>query len=153
MATWKFRGLDTYIAQLEKLSDSATGTMKMAVYDGAAVVADSIKLALNTIPVQDEYVPKSEKRKGITQDEKDGLVQGFGLSEMRNDKGTINTKAGFSGKNKNGVNNVTVARQVESGTSWMEKHPVIRQAANRSKHAAEKAMEKTLESEIKKLTS
>lgn len=152
MATWKFRGLDTYIAQLERISDKAEASIKMAVYDGAAVVADNIKTALRTIPVQDEYVPKGEKRNGITPEEKESLINGFGLAKMQNSNGMINTKAGFRGKNSSGVNNATVARQVESGTSWLEKHPVIRQATNQSKKKAEKAMQETLESEIRRLT-
>ena len=153
MATWKFRGLDTYIAQLERLNANAEGSIKKAVYDGAAVVANNIKTALNTIPVQEEYVPKGKTRKGITPEAKEGLVKGFGLAKMQNTGGYINTKAGFKGKNPSGVNNATVARQVESGTSWMQKNPVIRQATNRSKKEAEKAMQKTLESEIKRLTT
>lgn len=153
MATWKFRGLDIYIAQLEKLSENAEGSMKMAVYDGAAVVADSIKTALQTLPVQDEYVPKGKKRDGITKEQKEGLLSGFGLAHMQKDRNSINTKAGFKGTNASGQKNTTIARQVESGTSWLEKRPVIRQAANRSKSAAEKAMQKTLEKEIKRITS
>lgn len=153
MATWKFRGLDTYIAQLERLNTAADGQIKKAVYDGAAIVADNIKSALNTIPTEDEYIPKGKKRDGISSDAKEDLIKGFGLAKMQNRNGYINTKAGFKGKNKSGVKNTTVARQVESGTSWMTKHPVIRQATNRSKRQAEQAMKKTLESEIRKLTT
>ena len=153
MATWKFRGLDTYIAQLERLNISADAQIKKAVYDGAAVVANNIKSALNTIPTEDDYVPKGKMRKGIKQEDKDSLIKGFGLAKMQNRNGYINTKAGFKGKNPSGVNNSTVARQVESGTSWLRKHPVIRQATNRSKREAEQAMKKTLESEIMKLTT
>lgn len=143
--------METYIAQLERLSDHATGSIKKAVYDGAAVVADSIKASLHTIPVQEEFVPKGKKRNGITQVQKDGLISGFGLAKMRNSRGYVNTKAGFSGKNADGEKNSMIARQVESGTSWLSKHPVIRQAANKSKGAAEQAIQKTLESEIRKI--
>lgn len=149
MAMWTFKGLDKYVAALEKLSAHAEGQMKAAVWEGAKVVADSMKAAINSIPTQDEYVPKDQIRRSITSEQKQGLIDGFGLSKMRTG-GAVTTKAGFAGTNAKGVSNGTIARQVESGTSWMQKHPVIRRAANSSKGAAEAAMAKKLEEIISK---
>lgn len=151
MATWKFKGLDEYVAKLEKLTTSAEGQMKMAVYDGAAIVADNIKSALHTIPVQDHFVPEGTRRTGITEDQKNGIISGFGLAKMQKKGNSINTKAGFDGRNANGESNATIMMRVESGTSYMQKHPVVRSAANKSKGAAEAAIKATLEREIQKL--
>lgn len=149
MATWTFKGLDKYVAALEKLSTHAEGNMKAAVWEGAKVVADNMKSAISSLPTQDEYVPKDQTRRGITSEQKQGLIEGFGLSKMRTG-GAVTTKAGFAGTNSKGVSNNAVAVQVEAGTSWMQKHPVIRRAANASKSAAEAAMEKKLEEIISK---
>lgn len=144
MATWKFRGLDTYIAQLEKLSDHAVGQMKMAVWEGGKVVADNMKAAIESLPVQDEFVPRNKKRTGITSEEKAELISGFGLSKMRTG-GSVTTKAGFDGASAG------TARKVTSGTTWMKKNSAIRQAVTRSKAQAEEAIRVKLESEIEKL--
>ena len=138
MATWKFRNLDKYVAQIEKLSAHAEGNMKAAVYEGAKIVADRMKAAMQTIPTQDGYVQPGKMRAGPTTEEKEGMIAGFGLSKMRTG-GAVTTKAGFSGTT-NGISNATIARQVASGTSWMRKHPALRQAVNASKGAAEAAM-------------
>lgn len=151
MATWKFRGLDKYVAQLEKLSNHAEGQMKAAVWEGAKVVADNMKAAINALPVQDEYVKKGVRRSGITSEEKEGLIAGFGLSKMRTGS-AVTTKAGFQGKNAKGISNAGVARQITSGTSWLIKSPGIRNAVSRSKSQAEAAMQAKLESEIRKMT-
>lgn len=143
MATWKFKGLDKYVLQLEQLSAHAEGQMKAAVYEGAKVVADRIKSAMQTIPTQDGYVQPGKMRAGPTTEEKEGMIAGFGLSKMRTGS-EVSTKAGFSGTT-GGVSNATIARQVASGTSWMRKHPAIRQAVNASKGAAEAAMARKLE--------
>lgn len=150
MATWKFRGLDKYVAQLERLSNRATGQMKAAVWEGGKVVGDAMKAAIQSIPVQDEYVPNGTMRSGITTEEKNGLLSGFGLSKMRTGS-EVTTKAGFSGTNAKGLSNAGVARQVTSGTSWLRKNPAIRNAVTRSKGPAEAAIQAKLESEIRKL--
>lgn len=144
MATWNFKGLDKYVLALEKMSMHTTGHLKASVYEGAKVVADNIKSALNSIPTQDEYTKPGEMRRGITSEQKASLISGFGLSKIRSE-GSVNTKAGFSGSNGK-TTNAAIARQVESGTSWMQKHPVIRRAANSSKGAAEAAMARKLDS-------
>lgn len=142
MAQIKVKGLDEYIAKLEMLTTRSTGICKMAVWEGGKVVGDRIKSALAEIPVQDEYVRKGVTRTGVRQEEKDAIIAAFGLSRMRNADGSISTKAGF--------NKGTVIRAVESGTSFMQKTPVVRKAVNASRSAAQNAMRAKFEEEVKK---
>lgn len=142
MATIKFSGLDEYIRKLEKLTTSSRGICKMAVWEGGKVVGDSIKAALNDIPVQDHYVPDGVKRTGIRKEEKDEIIAAFGLSKMRVGA-SISTKAGFRAGTK--------IRQIESGTSYMQKYPVVRQAINSSKGRAENAMKAKFDEETMKI--
>lgn len=142
MATIKFTGLDEYIRKLENLTAHSRGICKMAVWEGGKVVGDAIKASLGNIPVQDEYVRKGEIRTGIRQEEKDAIIAAFGLSKMRTGS-SISTKAGFNAGTK--------IRLVESGTSYMRKHPVVRQAINGAKGAAEAAMAAKFTEEIQKL--
>lgn len=50
MAKLTFTGLDGYIAQLEKLRQSAGGITKKALYEGAGVTADEIRSAVEALP-------------------------------------------------------------------------------------------------------
>lgn len=136
MANLKFTGLDEYIRQLENLTSHTTGICKMAVWEGGKVIGDAIKSSLNDIPVQDEYVRKGHMRTGVRSEEKEAIVAAFGMSKMRVD-GSVSTKAGFKAGTK--------IRAVESGTSYMQKHPVVRKAVNKSKAQAENAMKAKFE--------
>lgn len=152
MAKWKVEGMEEYIRQLEALGQNTDESIKRAVYVGAGIVADSAKAALNGIITDDDAHKKDgEIRRGPTSEEKASLISGFGLSKMRNDNGYINTKLGFHGKNVNGLNNSGVARQIESGTSWMAKQPVISRAINSSRARCEQAMADAFDNEIKKI--
>lgn len=143
MATIKFTGLDEYVRRIENLTNRSRGICKMAVWEGGKIIGDSIKAALDDIPVQDEYVPEGEMRTGVRSEEKEEIIAKFGLSRMRESGGTISTKAGFNAGTK--------IRAVESGTSFMRKHPVVRQAVNQSKDRAENAIKAKFDEETMKL--
>lgn len=154
MAKWKVEGMDDYIRQLENIGQNADKTIKRAVYAGAGVVADAARLALLSIATDDDdYKEDGEIRRGPTTAEKNALIGGFGLARMVNNNGYINTKLGFRGKNVNGLNNSGVARQIESGTSWMAKQPVISRAINSSRSKCEQAMADAFDNEIKKFVN
>ena len=157
MATWKFEGNDQYIAYLRKLDVNADEMIRKAVYKGAGYVADNVKSALNGLTTDDSR-KKEEMRSGPTTLQKEGLIKGFGLSKMKDENGYINVKLGFSGRNRlkskrnpQGQANIVVARNVESGTSWMRKQPSIRKAVNRSKKQCEEIMKETFDREISKI--
>lgn len=153
MATWKFRGLDTYLAKLESLSYNSEDYVKRAIYKGAGVVADQISGALSGIQTADpdHYYHKGEVQPGPKPDEKAAIIGAFGLARMKQEGSAITTKAGFGNGTYNGTKITTLARRLESGTSWQRKQPVIRQAANRSKAAAEEAMRVELEKQIREI--
>lgn len=147
MARLRFKGLDEYVAQLERISMSAGEDIERAVYAGAGVVADEIKKGLKSLRTSED---------GLDPLEKEGLIEGFGLAKIRKDGGYVNTKAGFAGlsrkqtkRNPAGIPNATIARQIESGTSWIPKQPVIRSAVRASKDKAERAMAEAIEKAIK----
>lgn len=147
MATIRVTGLDEWIAKLDTMTSKTEGLCKRAVWEGGRVVADSVKPALNGIPVQDHYVPKGQMRKGLTSEQKAGVINGFGLSKMKNEGGKISTKAGFEGMT-DGVHNSALMRRVESGTSYQQKHPIIRPAVNRARAAAKAAMQSRFEEDV-----
>ena len=136
MAKIDFKGLDEYVSILKCLEKDIDGICKMAVYDGAAVLADAVKAEFNA---QDH--PYSDGN---------GLIDHMGLSKMENDAGYINTKLGFNGYLKDGRPAAVVARSIESGTSRQPKKPFIRPAVRKAKARCEQAMASQLEKQIEK---
>lgn len=159
MAKFEFKGLDEYIAKLNKLQSNSEMTVRRALYVGAGLVADSIKASLSGIPTRDpDKYYKDAKAPGPTPQEKADLIAGLGIAHMKMEGTKITTKVGFSGYSSHrtksfpgGVPIPVIARSIESGNSWMQKHPAIRQGVNRAKASAESAMQKELENEINKL--
>ena len=159
------KGLDTYVAQLEKLNLNTRKILGRAIYPGAAIVADAIKANIEQIPVSN-----SSKRgtpedpiDTITSAQKQGLRDGFGITPISNYGGLWNVKLGFDGynsivskkaKNAGWTNvhqaNQMIARAVENGTSFRKKHPFIAPAVRATQAKAEKAIAEALDEEIAK---
>lgn len=137
MAKMKIEGFDHYIAQIEKLGKSSLGISKMALYDGAAVVADKIRTKLNAVT-----------NRGYSEGD---LSESLGIAGMREEDGGVNTIIGFSGYDRDGIPNPLKARVLESGSSKQKKTPFIRPAIKASKAEAEAAIAATFEREIEKI--
>lgn len=158
MATFKVgSGIDKYISQLEDLSTSSEEMIKRSVYVGAGIVTDAVRKNIEGLPVRDseEFVP-GRMVNGVTATQKAGLLAGLGIAPFRNENGYVHVKVGMDGYNAtrrkkypNGQPNAMVARSVESGTSWMVKHPFIAPAVNATRASAEAAMAKAFDEQCK----
>lgn len=156
MANIKFKNLDKYVSQLEHLSSFTELLIGEAVYDGAEIVADATKTALNGLPVDNRR--KVPMRKSINQKQKNALIESFGIAKLQRDKNFYNVKTGFDGYNTIvtdrwplGQPNVMIARSLESGTSFMPKNPIISKATRNAKKRCEEAMQNSLTKNINKL--
>lgn len=164
MATIKFKGLEEYTVKLGRLSALAEEqVLGPAVYDGAAVVMEAVKEELRAVPTDDRrFVPRASGivRQGPTTEQKEQLLESYGIAPMQVDeKGFLNVKVGvgadynsiISKRWPKGQPNLMVARAIESGTSFMEAHPFVKEAVRKSRKAAEAAMAKRVEQEIQKI--
>lgn len=140
-------GLTEYIAQLQKVAD-VDAYLGKAVYEGASVVNKAVESALSSLPVDDTYGSKSQKRNGLRTIEKEGLIRSYGIAHMQKENGYWNVKLGFDGYNKLGKANAMIARSVISGTSFMQKNDFMSKAVRSSKSAAEEAMKTKIDQEI-----
>ena len=159
MAKITFPGLNEYELMISRLSKNAADIAGRAIYTGAGIVADEIKSGIQSLPIVRGYgTAENPLPGGVTQPQKQGLLDGLGIAPLQNDGGYLNVKIGFDGYNRTktekyprGQPNQLVARGVESGASWKQKHPFVRPAVNRSRKRAEAAMAEALDEEIKKI--
>lgn len=148
------KGLDEYIKQLGDLEFRSDGIAGRAIYEGAKVVADKIRANIEALPVQTGSPKRGEKR-DPTQVEKDGMLAGLGVAKKQVDGGFINVKIGMDGYNTHvtpkypkGHPNSMIARTINAGSTWMNRHPFINNAVSSTKKAAEEAMRAVIEEGI-----
>lgn len=153
MAKWIVgKGLDSYISYLKKIDAVTDEAIGEAVYEMAKVVADSVRSGIQALPTVSNEANIATYKKGysrLSDKEKQGLLDGFGISPLQEDSGFINVKLGFDGYNSvktkkypQGQPNALIARVTESGSSYRQKTPFMRTAVNASrKEALEKGRE------------
>lgn len=160
MGKLRIKSLDRQMQQLEKLEANVTSIMQSVLYEGAGVVADAIKQALNAIPVDTEsrIGTPEDPVVGLQELQKQGLIDSFGISPMRQEKNEHNVLIGFDGYNDvrtkkypHGQPNQLIARSLEAGTSFRRPHPFVRPTVRKARRTAEKKMQETLQQEIDKI--
>ena len=149
------KGLDEYLTQLGNLEYQADGMAGQAIFEGAKIVADKIHANIASLPVQNGPV-KNGVRRDPTQVEIDGMLAGLGIAKKQVDGGFINVKIGMDGYNTHvtekypkGHANAMVARTINAGSTWMNRHPFIDDAVMATKKQAEEAMKEKIEESIK----
>lgn len=156
----KMHDLEKYEENLLSLYTLSKTMIGEAIYDGAGIVADAVKASIETIPIDNRYATGNTTLYGITEEQKQGLRDGFGIAPMRNDNGYMHVKLGFDGYNSqrtkkypNGQPNSLIARSVNTGTSFRQRFPFIDNAANKSRSAAEQKMIQKFEDSVNKVMS
>lgn len=147
MAKLKLQGLEEYENKLLELKNLSKEMIGEAVFEGAAVVADEVRKNIQALPIDDRFVRGGEALYGVSEAQKQGLLDGFGISHMQDDGGYLNVKLGFSGYNSvrtknypNGQPNSVIARSVNSGTSFRQRNPFVDNAAANARSRAEEKM-------------
>lgn len=152
MAKWTMEGMSEYIAYLQSIANVTDEAIGAGVYAMAEVVADRVRANIQVLPTVSNEANIATYRQGysrLSDPEKQGLLDGFGVSPMQDDGGYKNVKLGFDGYNSvktkkypNGQPNALIARVTESGSSYRQKTPFVRPAVNASrKEALEKGRE------------
>lgn len=163
MATIEMKGIDEYLIKLSRLEKASKEEIcGKAIYEGAKIVADSIKANIQALPTDDSFgpsLPGEPPLKGPTQIQKQGLLESFGITTMQDDgTGFLNVKLGFDGYNAkktkkwpNGQPNQMIARSVQSGTSFMKKHEFVKKAVASSRKKSVDAMGKSAQKSIEEI--
>lgn len=157
MAKMTIKGTDQLELQLSKLGNMSTKIAKDVVMAGAQPVADEIRSALRSLPVDSlRPLKDGDEFNVVTSGGLKDLDNSMGIAPPDVDRnGNINTKIGFHGygsypskKYPKGLPNQLLARAIESGSSVRKKNPFIRKAVNRSKKRALEEMQKKFDEKI-----
>ena len=146
MAKWNTRGFDQYAASLQRIGKNTPEIIGAGVYAMADVVANQMRENIKQLPAVKNEANIATYRKGyskLSEPEKEGLLEGFGISKLQNEDGYMNVKLGFDGYNSvktkkypKGQPNALIARITDSGSSYREKTPFVDDAVKKSKKAA-----------------
>jgi len=150
---------EEFTLKLSRMAEHTEEVAKKAIYAGAKVVADKIKSNLKALPTESfRYLGDGEKFSGVPEQQKQDLIDGFGITPIQRDEAGWNAKLGFDGygsfptrKYPNGLPNQLLARAIESGSSVRQKKPFVRPAVNVTKKKAEAEMVRAGEEELKKI--
>ena len=164
MAVMQIKGMEEYTKKIKDLAKNEEKVIKTSVYVGAGVIADAVKVALKTLPVEEggnglpPFGTQERPISGVSRQQKGDLIDGMGLAPIKESKpGYISTKLGWAGYGRvktkrypNGVPNQMLMRAVEGGTSFRRKTLVVRKSVRKAKQQAVEAMGRRAEEEIRK---
>lgn len=161
MAKFTSKGINEYVAYLQKVGQSTDEAVEKAVYAMADVVANKVRSNIQALPTVSNEANVATYRQGysrLSEAEKQGLLDGFGISRMQDENGFRNVKLGFDGYNSvktkkypKGQPNVLIARVTESGSRYRVKSPFVRTAVTASRSAAIEAGQEAFDKVVKGL--
>ena len=160
MAKITFKKGDEYLFKLSKLANEAIKEVcGPAIYDAAGLVADNIMEEFKKVPTDERFGTEGTPAIGPKKIQKKALYECYGITKMEEDAdGFLNVKIGFDGysdiktkKWPNGQPNQLIARAIESGTSYMVKHPFVKQGVAKSRKKALEIMKKKVDEGVEKI--
>lgn len=143
--------IEELVQTLNHIADNSEEMAKKAIYEGAKILADQIKSNIESLPTDEEWGTSENLKKGPSAAEKQEIKEAFGLAEMFDSNGFINTKLGFDGYNSDGKALQMIARSINSGTSFMKKNDFFTKGVRQGKERATEKMKEILEQEIENL--
>ncbi len=160
MAKITFKKGDEYLFKLSELANkSIEEALGPAIHDAAGLVADSIMEEFRDVPTDERFGTEGTPALGPKKIQKKALYECYGITEMQKDaNGFLNVKIGWDGysgittkKWPKGQPNQLIARAIESGTSYMIKHPFVKKGVAKSKKKALEIMKKRVDEGVEKI--
>ena len=155
--TMNVKGMDELSEKLSNLGSQAEGVASQALYKGAGVMADAFTAASKAIRAEKfHYVFNGHKR--LPSYEEAAAVQGkTGIARFNKNGTEVDTVVGFGNAGYVNIGGKTkavrqIANAINSGTSFMEKQPVFRQAISRARGTASGAIVARADELIEQIT-
>ena len=136
MARAAFMLDEDFAIKLSRLDTDINEIAKKAIYEGAKIVADTMKVNLESV-LSDEATGQ--------------LVEALGITPIGMLGGEWSAHIGFDGYDSNGVAFQLIARVLESGTSTRQKKPFVRKTMNQTKTKVAAVMQAVVEEEYQKI--
>lgn len=136
----KHSGIEQELAALSAAGEAAKGVAKWALYEGAGVVADRVKMAAQGLP----YHPSTVSQ-----------IQGaIGIMKMQDSSDGVETVVGFDGYfQESGFPIPFFVREVEAGTSQIPKRQFVKKAVTACTAQAMAAMDRAGTAKLDEITS
>lgn len=154
--TMKVQGMDELSEKLNSLGTQAEGVAALALYKGAGVMADAFSNASKNIRAAKFHYTVFGKR--LPSFEERAAVAGkSGIATFDKNGSEVNTVVGFGNAGYVDIGGKAkavraIANAINSGTSFMDKQPVFRQAISSARGAAGGAIVARAEELIEKIT-
>jgi len=136
MASAAFMLDEDFAIKLSSLDTDINEIAKKAIYAGAKIVADAMKVNLESV-LSDEATGQ--------------LVEALGITPIGMMGSEWSAHIGFDGYDRDGVAFQLIARVLESGTSTRQKKPFVRKTMNQTKTKVAAAMQAVVEEEYTKI--
>ena len=157
MAELKNDKVDTFIELCTITNRQLDRLLGRSIYKGGKLLGNAVGKAVKTIPV-DSRRHHGSRRNGLTQAQKDGLMESYGIARIKRGKYGLNVKLGFDGYNDvitkkypKGQPNAMIARSINSGTSFLRKTPFMDNTVAQYEQATIKAIEEEFDKKVDKL--
>lgn len=143
-----------YLDELKQMQDAIVPICKMSLYDGAKIALEAVLAEIDKIP--DREYPKTGRARGLTEEDKDDLRKGLGISKMRDDSGQITVKIGFDGYGHStpawpdGIPIAMLARAICRGTSWLKEYDFVSKAMKNARARIESGIANRIDIQIQK---
>ena len=151
-------GLTGYARALRELGVvRADSCVKLALYEGARVVADQVRENLQALPEDRFRFLRNEQYNVVTPEEKADLLDALSVTPHRMEGDGWTVKIGFAGygkrqhptkKDPSGIPNNMIAGSIESGSSVRQKHPFVRPAVAQARARAQAAMQERFDEAV-----
>ena len=155
--TINVNGLEELNDTLEQLGEHAQGIAAKGLYEGAAIMSESMSKAAESI-VTAKFSGKKKHR--FPSPEEKAIVTkagALGIAKFDKSDGDVQTSVGYGSKGYAMLGGKRkpipqIAYAINSGTSFMPKQPFIRRGANAGKQKALEKIEEVILDEFEKIT-
>ena len=156
--TMKVDGIEKVSRMLTALGDQAEAVAALSLYDGAGVMADAYSQAVESIHAEKFRYAFGNVKRYPSFEEKAALQGKTGIAKFDKNGTEVNTAVGIKGAGYADIAGKPVAvnkiaNAINSGTSFMVKQPVFRQAVSKARGPASAAIVSKAEQLIHTITA
>ena len=154
--TMKVDGMEHLSKMLTELGDKAQGVASMGLYDGAGVMADGMKASAESIHTAPFHYAVFITREPSPEEKAAVLQARMGIAKFDKNGSEVNTSVGYQNSGYAEVAGKVkpipqIVNSINSGTSFMQKQPFVRNAVNKGKAQASAAIIARCEEEFNRL--